>query len=349
MPRHHRCRRGEHALRGYTDISGSLGPGRSEESTTPPHQGDRADVAASAQVETSRRRDRRIARSRNYFHFLLFAGPNIALILMFIYYPLVMNIRYSVLDWRLGSTTARSVGLANYKEFFTSPQGLEVWRVTIIFTVATVVGAMFLGLLMALVLNQRLPGRTLARTALFSPYVLSGVGIGMVWNFIFDPRLGVLRYAFEYFGHASPQWFNDPHLSLLMVIIVYIWKNLGYAAVIFIAGLQSIPEDLLEAAEIDGAGKVRRFFSVVLPLLSPTVFFLSITMILNSMQAFDILRIMTPSGNGTNTIIFEIYLQSFGAYQRAGYAAAVSVVLFLVLFAITAFQMRFVERKVHYQ
>lgn len=296
-----------------------------------------------------RRRARRIRRSKDYFHFLLFAGPNIALILMFIYYPLLMNVRFSFLDWRLGSATARSVGFQNYIEFFTSPNGLQVWRVTLIFTITTVVGAMVLGLLMAVVLNKRLPGRTVARTALFSPYVLSGVGVGMVWSFIFDPRLGVLRFVFEYFGKKSPEWFNDPNWALVMVIIVYIWKNLGYAAVIFIAGLQSIPTDLLEAADVDGASRTRTFFTIVLPLLSPTVFFLSITMVLNSMQAFDILRIMTPSGNGTNTIIFEIYLQSFGAYQRAGYAGAVSVVLFLFLFAITAIQMRYVQKKVHYQ
>ena len=109
-----------------------------------------------------------------------------------------------------------------------------------------------------------------------------------------------------------------------------------------------ITQDLMEAAAIDGAGPVRRFFNVTLPLLSPTVFFLSIAMVLSSMQAFDILRIMTPTGNGTNTIVFEIYLQSFGTYQRAGYAAAISVVLFVTLFAITAIQMRYVERKVHY-
>ncbi|MEZ5086467.1 MAG: sugar ABC transporter permease [Tessaracoccus sp.] len=260
-----------------------------------------------------------------------------------------MNLRFSFLDWRLGSANARSVGFQNYIEFFTSPNGLEVWRVTIIFTVTTVIGAMVLGLLMAVVLNKRLPGRTLARTALFSPYVLSGVGVGMVWSFIFDPRMGVLRYVFEFFGQRSPEWFNDPQWALVMVIIVYIWKNLGYAAVIFIAGLQSVPPELLEAAEVDGATRRRTFFTIVMPLLSPTIFFLSITMVLNSMQAFDILRIMTPSGNGTNTIIFEIYLQSFGAYQRAGYAGAVSVVLFLTLFAITAFQMRYVQRKVHYQ
>jgi sn-glycerol 3-phosphate transport system permease protein len=294
------------------------------------------------------RRNRRIQRSRNYFMFILFAGPNTALILAFIYYPLLANVYFSTLDWRLGARTASFLGLDNYIEFFTSSSGLEVWRVTIIFTLATVIGSMVLGLLMALVLNRAIPGRTAARTAIFSPYVLSGVGVGLVWSFIFDPRIGILSHFLQMFGAKSPEWFLDRNLALVMVIAVYIWKNLGYCAVIYLAGLQSIPQDLLEAAAIDGAGPVRRFFTVVLPLLSPTVFFLSIAMVLSSMQAFDILRIMTPTGNGTNSIVFEIYLQSFGTYQRAGYAAAISVVLFLTLFLITAVQMRFVERKVHY-
>jgi sn-glycerol 3-phosphate transport system permease protein len=294
------------------------------------------------------RRNRRIQRSRNYFMFILFAGPNIALILAFIYYPLLANVYFSTLDWRLGARTASFLGLDNYIEFFTSSSGLEVWRVTIIFTLATVIGSMVLGLLMALVLNRAIPGRTAARTAIFSPYVLSGVGVGLVWSFIFDPRIGILSHFLQMFGAKSPEWFLDRNLALVMVIAVYIWKNLGYCAVIYLAGLQSIPQDLMEAAAIDGAGPVRRFFNVTLPLLSPTVFFLSIAMVLSSMQAFDILRIMTPTGNGTNSIVFEIYLQSFGTYQRAGYAAAISVVLFVTLFAITAIQMRFVERRVHY-
>jgi len=294
------------------------------------------------------RRNRRIQRSRNYFLFILFAGPNIALILAFIYYPLLANVYFSTLDWRLGARTASFLGLDNYIEFFTSSSGLEVWRVTIIFTLATVIGSMVLGLLMALVLNRAIPGRTAARTAIFSPYVLSGVGVGLVWSFIFDPRIGILSHFLQMFGAKSPEWFLDRNLALVMVIAVYIWKNLGYCAVIYLAGLQSIPQDLMEAAAIDGAGPVRRFFNVTLPLLSPTVFFLSIAMVLSSMQAFDILRIMTPTGNGTNSIVFEIYLQSFGTYQRAGYAAAISVVLFVTLFAITAIQMRFVERRVHY-
>lgn len=301
-------------------------------------------MTASAELQ----RARRIKRSRNYFLFILFAGPNIALILAYVYYPLLANVYFSTLDWRLGAQTASFVGLSNYKEFFSSEDGLEVWRITIIFTVATVVGSMVLGLLMALVLNRKIPGRTAARTALFSPYVLSGVGVGLVWSFIFDPRIGVLSHFIAMFGGTSPEWFLDKNLALVMVIAVYIWKNLGYCAVIYLAGLQSVPQDLLEAAAIDGAGPVRRFFTVTLPLLGPTVFFLSIAMVLSSMQAFDILRIMTPTGNGTNSIVFEIYLQSFGTYQRAGYAAAISVVLFVTLFAITAVQIRYVERKVHY-
>ena len=294
------------------------------------------------------KRDRRVKRSRNYFWFIVFAGPNIALILAYIYYPLLANLYFSTLDWRLGARTARFVGADNYAEFFSSRSGLEVWRVTIIFTLATVIGSMVLGLLMALVLNRAIPGRTAARTAIFSPYVLSGVGVGLIWSFIFDPRIGVLSHFLQMFGKQSPEWFLDRNLALVMVILVYIWKNLGYCAVIYLAGLQSIPQDLLEAAAIDGAGPIRRFFTVILPLLSPTVFFLSIAMVLSSMQAFDILRIMTPTGNGTNSIVFEIYLQSFGTYQRAGYAAAISVVLFVAHFLITTVQMRFVVRKVHY-
>ncbi|MDR5712830.1 sugar ABC transporter permease [Nesterenkonia flava] len=301
-------------------------------------------------MEIQRKRARRRAASKNWSLFLLFAGPNILLILAFIYYPLISNMYYSTLNWRLGSPSADPVGLDNYVRFFTSDSGLEVWRVTIIFTAGAVIGSMVLGLLIALVLNKKLPGRTFARTAVFSPYVLSGVGIALVWNFIFDPARGALRHILAFFGVSSPEWYLNENWALLMVIIVYVWANLGYCAVVFLAGLQSIPQDLIEAATIDRAGPIRRFFSITLPLLTPTVFFLLVTNIIFSMtRAFDILRTMTPTGHGTNTIIFEIYLQSFGAYQRAGYSAAIAVVLFFTLFVITAVQLRYVERKVHYQ
>jgi len=133
-----------------------------------------------------------------------------------------------------------------------------------------------------------------------------------------------------------------------MVIIVYIWKNLGYCAVVYLAGLQSLPKDVMEAASLDGANGFRRFVSMSVPLLSPTTFFLLITTLLSSLQAFDLIRIMTPLGNGTSTLIYEAYLQAFGAYNRAGYSASISVILFAILLIITVLQVRFVERKVHY-
>lgn len=301
------------------------------------------------EIAAERKRARRRKSGKNWSLFLLFAGPNILLILAFIYYPLLSNMYYSTLDWRLGAPSASPVGAQNYIDFFTSSSGVEVWRVTAIFTVGAVLGSMVLGLLIALVINKKIPGRTAARTAIFSPYVLSGVGVALVWNFIFDPSRGALAHILGFFGISSPEWYLNEDWALFMVIIVYVWKNLGYCAVVFLAGLQSIPKDLMEAATIDRAGSVRRFFSIVLPLLTPTVFFLLVTNIIFSMtNAFDILRIMTPTGHGTNTIIFEIYLQSFGAYQRAGYSAAIAVVLFFTLFLITAVQLRYVERKVHY-
>ncbi|GAP77382.1 MULTISPECIES: carbohydrate ABC transporter permease [Brachybacterium] len=301
--------------------------------------------------EARAQRPQRRLSSRNRreaLWFLVLALPNIALIILFTYRPLVTNVYYSMLDWTLGSTKATFIGLGNYVEFFTSPQGLSSIRITIVFTVVTVGGAMVLGLLLALALNVKIPGTTLARSAAFAPYVLSGVGVGLVWLFIFDPNFGVLAWFLRQVGLASPQWTLDPTMALVMVIIVYVWKNLGYCAIVYLGGLQSLPLEVMQAASLDGAGPLRRLWSISLPLLSPTTFFLLITTILNSLQAFDILKVMTPTGRGTNAMIFESYLQAFGGYSRAGYSAAISVVLFIMLLVITVVQIRFVEKTVHY-
>jgi sn-glycerol 3-phosphate transport system permease protein len=285
---------------------------------------------------------------RDFFVFLAMALPNLVLIAVFTYRPLFSNMYYSTLDWTLGSPTATVVGLANYVTFFSSNDAPKVLGTTAVFTVVTVGGSMLLGLLVAVALNGTVRGTTFARSAVFAPYVLSGVGVGLVWLFIFDPGYGVLAWLLRGIGQQSPQWINDPQLSLVMVILVYVWKNLGYCAVVYLAGLQSLPKDVMEAASLDGANGFRRFLSISLPLLSPTTFFLLITTMLSSLQAFDLIRIMTPLGTGTSTLIYEAYLQAFGAYNRAGYSAAISVVLFAILLVITVLQLRFVARKVHY-
>lgn len=284
---------------------------------------------------------------RDFPIFLVLALPNIALIVAFIYRPVIQNFYYSTLDWTTGSTSATNIGLQNYQEFFGDPEAIDVLRVTLVFTVVTVAGSMALGLLLATVLNRKLAGRTFARATIFAPYVLSGVGVGLIWVFIFDPTVGVLGAILRGLGGSSPEWFNNDNLTLWMVVIVYVWKNLGYCAVIYLAAMQAVPKDLLEAAAIDGASGKRAFFSVILPLLSPTTFFLLLTTMLNSLQAFDLIRIMTPLGNGTTTLMYESYLQAFSV-GRAGYSAAVSTILFVILLLMTVVQLGVLERKVHY-
>ncbi|HSN11074.1 MAG TPA: sugar ABC transporter permease, partial [Propionibacteriaceae bacterium] len=235
-----------------------------------------------------------------------------------------------------------------YVEFFTSGDAAEVLRSTGVFTVATVCGTLALGLVLATVLNRAIPGRGVARATVFAPYVLSGVGVGLVWSFILDPVTGVLSALLRMGSLPVPQWFLDPNLSLVMVILVYIWKNVGYAAVIYLAALQAIPRDLVEAAAIDGADRGTTFREVVWPLLSPTSFFLLMTTILSSLQAFDLIRIMTPLGQGTTTLMYATYLQAFGGYNRAGYSAAIATILFVLLLVVTAAQLWYLDRKVHY-
>ena len=281
--------------------------------------------------------------------FLLLAGPNVALLLVFVYRPLLESFYLSTLQWNLGSPVARQIGLGNYIELFTAPSTGRIVTTTVVFTVATVGGAMVLGLGLAVLLNQKLRGRGFARTVAFAPYVLSGFAVGILWLFIFDPRYGLMREVLSWVGASSPQWYTQRPWPLVMVIVVYLWKNLGYVALIYLAGLQSVPQDLKDAAALDGASGYRTLRSFTLPLLTPTSFFLLITMMLASLQSFDIIKAMTQGGplGSTTTLMYSVYQESF-VNGRAGYASAVATVLFLVLLAVTAVQMRFVQRKVHY-
>jgi len=243
-------------------------------------------VAAPARAPVPRAGALRSRRRRSaLLWFLLLAGPNVALLLVFVYRPLVQSFYLSTLQWNLGSPVARPIGLGNYVELVTSRGFAQVVGTTVVFTVATVGGALALGLGLALLLNQRLRGRGFARTVAFAPYVLSGFAVGILWLFIFDPRYGLVREVLSWVGASSPQWYTERPWPLVMVIVVYLWKNLGYVALIYLAGLQSVPQDLKDAAALDGASPARTLRSVVLPLLTPTSFFLLVTMLMVTVSA----------------------------------------------------------------
>ncbi|ALO68339.1 glycerol-3-phosphate ABC transporter permease [Arthrobacter alpinus] len=286
---------------------------------------------------------------KSWLLFVAFAGPNVALLIIFTYKPLIQSLQYSLLQWNIGSATARFIGLDNYTNWFSDPATANVVRVTVIFTVFTVGGGMVLGLSLALLLNRKLRGTGLARTVVVAPYVLSGVAVGLLWLFVFDPNFGILGAVLKAVGLSSPDWYNDPQWALPMLIVVYLWKNVGYVALIYLAALQAVPRELIEAATLDGAGAFASFRNVVLPLLGPTTFFLSVTTLLSSLQSFDIIQAMTQGGplEGTTTMMYQIYQEGF-ATGRAGYSSAIATVLFVVLLIITAVQMLVVQKKVHY-
>nr|WP_277628260.1 sugar ABC transporter permease [Arsenicicoccus dermatophilus] len=273
--------------------------------------------------------------------------PNLLLLVIFTWRPLIDNIRLSFTDWNISSPIAHGVGLANYREWFGREDTRTIVGNTLIFTVSTVVGSLLIGLALALLLDQQLKGRNLVRSLVFAPYVISGAAIGVAFQFVFDPTFGLVRDLLARIGVSSPNFYQDAPWALFMVTVTYIWKNIGYTFVIYLAALQGRRSDLDEASEIDGASRWTHLTKVVLPQLRPTTFFLSITVLLNSVQVFDIINVMTrggPVGTGTTTLVFQVYQETF-VNQRAGYGATVATIMFLVLLLVTIVQVRVMDKE----
>lgn len=314
---------------------------------------DRPSTAAADAVDPPGRVDApgvRRRRRREYLLFLAFIAPNAVLLAVFAYWPIVFNGYLSLTSWDMLSPTIPFVGLANYADMFSDPDFWAVLGRTVLFSGAVVIGCLIVGLAVAMLLNQKLVGRNLVRTVSFAPHILSGVAMGTVWLFIFDPQIGLMKVVLEKVGIAGPAWMTDSSWAMWGLVLVYLWKNIGFVAVVYMAGLQGLPTDLYEAARLDGAGPWTLFRRITLPLLSPVTFFVTVVTIVGTFQAFDVIAIMTNGGPGdaTTTISWYIYKQAFQALD-AGHAGAGALVMFVILIAITAAQARFMERRVHYR
>lgn len=309
---------------------------------------DVASYRSASAVQSSSGRIRAATR-KEWILFILFMLPNLVLFGLFTFWPMIENVRLSTQRWDLISPVRINVGLENYRYLVENETFHQVLGNTVYFTVAAVGLSLLLGFIIALLLNQPLKFRDGARAVVFAPTLLSGAAIGIVWSYIFDPRYGLLAQVLSWVNVSSPDWLNQPDWSMPAIIIVYVWKNMGFAVVIFLAGLQAIPRDLYDAARVDGANIWWRFRSVTIPMLSPITFFLLITSILNTFQAFDIIRVMTQGGpvDSTNTLIYYVYEQGFVALN-AGRSAAASLVLFVLMMIVTLVQLRFSEQRVHY-
>jgi ABC-type sugar transport system permease subunit len=290
-------------------------------------------------------------RGRNdLFTGLLFLAPSLILFGIFVYYSLGFNFYLSFTNWDFIRPTKTFIGLNNYRLMFDDPRFWNVFRNTTFYAIGTVSISALLGLILAVILNQRLVGRGLARTLIFSPYITTVAAISLLWIWIFDPQYGLVNAVLAGFGIEGPRWLTSTTWAMPAIIIMSVWRSMGYDMVLFLAGLQSIPQELYDAAKVDGANPWQSFWSITLPLLTPTTFFVLVTSVIGAFQVFDSIAVMTAGGPVDATKVFNFYIYESAFTQfRAGYAASVAVVLFGIIMLMTIFQLVLSRRWVHYQ
>jgi multiple sugar transport system permease protein len=280
------------------------------------------------------RREETIA---GYF-FLL---PNLVGFLIFSLIPIVATFGLTLTNWNLiGERTF--VGLENYQKLIADNLFWQTARNTVTYTLGAVPIGVFIAFWLALLLNRKMRGVVFFRTIFFLPYVTLTVAIAIVWAWIYHPELGLVNYLLGLVGIDGPRWLQSTTWAMPAIIIMSNWKGIGYAMLIFLAGLQAIPQELQEAATIDGASAFQRLRHITVPLLAPTTFFILVTSFIAAMQAFDQFYVMTQGGPAyvTTTLVMYIFQNGFEWFQM-GYAATVAVVLFASIFAITVLQWRF--------
>ncbi len=292
---------------------------------------------------------------------LLFVLPQVLGLLAFTAVPLVASLGYSFTHWDLVAPSPTFVGLDNWAALLSDDRIPAVLWNTVRFILVGTTTLLVFSLLAALLTftPRRFVG--LYRAALFLPYVLSQIAVGVVWRWMFNSASGPVSRAWELFGGSSPDWLLDPRTAMPSIAMVTTWQTVGYGMTLYIAALQGVPVSLLEAATIDGANRWQRFRHVTLPMISPTVFFLTVTSLIGAFQLFDPVVAMTsvsagpataggPS-NSTRTIVLYMYNQMFNYNEQVsglGYAAAIAWMLALLIFLVTAIQFMVSGRWVHY-
>jgi multiple sugar transport system permease protein len=263
------------------------------------------------------------------------------------------------------------VGLSNYERLFLSEEFRRALINTLYYTFITVPLCIIISLVLALLLNTKIKGLSLYRAAYFLPVMTSFVASAFIWQWIFQSQNGILNHLFGFIGLKPlswlnepkgiftmifesinvgiPSWLGGPSVTLVAISIMSIWKNVGYYMIIFLAGLQNIPRTYYEAAEIDGAGPVRRFFSITVPILSPTTFFVLIMAVIISFQVFEQVAVTTQGGplNSSLVLVYFIYQRAF-KFLEVGFASSAAYILFAIVLLLTYMQVKIIGKRVHY-
>jgi ABC-type sugar transport system permease subunit len=299
-------------------------------------------------VERARRRRRRaLLEAASGIGYL---SPALVILGVFLFYPLIKTGYLSAFITDVRGRAVRLAGWENYLDVLTSSTFLPSLRLTFLFALMTVPSTIVIALLLAVMTNRRLRGITLFRTTYASTMAVSAAAAAVMFRALFHPSAGAFNTILGMLGLPEVGWLTDPSVALISVALTTVWMSLGFNFLVLLGGLQSIPDELYEAAMIDGAGSWRRLVHVTVPLLSPVLLFVGIVLVIDSFQSFGQIDILTQGGpaGSTNLIVYEIYQNAF-TRNEVGFASAQAVVLFLIVLVLTALQFKISERKVHYQ
>lgn len=272
-------------------------------------------------------------------------APAVLVYLLFVFAPVLISLFYSFTNFNFSNST-KFVGLSNYFYLFQDSVFGQAVVNTVIYSVFTIFPQIIIGFLLAVAFNSRMtPVRSAFRAAIYLPNVTSMVAIAMVWLWMYYPGTGILDRLMIGLGLTPINWLGNPNTALGSLIVMAVWRSVGFNMIVNLAGLQSIPGSLYEAATIDGASAFRKLLSITIPLMGPTTFFLLVINTINSFMVFEQVQIMTDGGplNSTTTVVHQIYLNAFQDF-RMGYAMSMAMVLFLIVVVVTLMNFRFGNR-----
>ncbi len=275
--------------------------------------------------------------------------PQVTITVMFFFWPALQAVYYSFLLQDAFGMNSQFVWFQNYADLFKDSHYLSSFKTTAFFATLVAVSGILISLLLATMADSVVKGALVYKTFLIWPYAVAPAIAGVLWAFIFAPSIGVVTYYLKRFGYDW-NWIIDPEQAMALVVIASVWKQISYNFLFFLAGLQSIPKSLIEAAAIDGAGPFRRFWTIVFPLLSPTTFFLLVINIIYAFfDTFGVIDATTQGGPGdaTKVLVYKVYYDGVKAADLGG-SSAQSVILMIVVVSLTVIQFRYVERKVQY-
>ncbi|MTI59545.1 MAG: sugar ABC transporter permease [Firmicutes bacterium] len=279
----------------------------------------------------------------------LYLLPAGVFLLFFTYYPIIRSFYLSMFKWNLMSPVKKYIGLANYTGLMKDSLFWEVVKNNIIYILGTMPVMIFLSLLLAILINERTGFRHFYQTAVFSPTLVPMAAAAMLWVFIYNPDIGLLNKFLVIFGLQTKAWISSSDTALFSLMLVMIWKNLGYFTILFLAGLQNISPSLYEAARVEGVGWSKKHIYLTIPLLSPTILFVLIVNIIQSFRVFDIVNVMTKGGpsNSTNVFVYYIYQTTF-RFWNIGKGTALTSLLVIILLITIFSVMRALNNKIHY-